>query len=440
MDRALYTRLKHDKRKVVHVIVIGTKPDIIKQMPIYYELLKRNELVIICHTGQHYDFRNSKAALREFGISCDVNFRVRGSLNQKLSRIIKETSKLILDLKRLNKVIVPYVHGDTLTACGFAIGSIMERVAPVHVEAGLRTMTLKKAVLDYHVLRVKQGVFRYRDYKKDLKDIENYEYGSFEPFPEQIDTRIIDVVSALRFAPTKINSSNLCSERNLSSGIVAVGNTISDAVEMTLDKRQFGYLNNDQLGEYILVTIHRRENCMDRKRLGLIIDLLEKLLKSGENIVIIDHPMFRQSVNNFYRKWFNSILRRNKGVKRVKPIARYGDMLKLMAKSKAIVTDSGGLQEEAAIMNKKCAVLRYGTDRIEGVLCGKNVVAPIVNSDFMYEVVLGLINSADDRPRKDGCLYGKKVAQQLVAYVLSHIDEKDGLFVTEERRKSSGKS
>lgn len=305
MNRKLARKIERSSHNVIHLIFVGTKPDIIKQVPLYHELRKRSELVIVCHTGQHYDFNNSKAILEELRMYVDINFRISGAIDEKLGQIIQQTGLLISELKKTEKTIIPYVHGDTLTACGAALGSIFQKIAPVHVEAGLRTMTPKSEVYKKYILALKNADFKFTDYLKDLQNIKNYEYGSFEPFPEQINTRMIDVVSAIRLAPNKLNYQNLVSERNLSSGTIIVGNTISDAVDSALSKPFCDKkLLNLDLQNYIFFTIHRRETCENAKRFDIVIRTLETILANKHNVLLIMHPMFKHGIESYGKEKF----------------------------------------------------------------------------------------------------------------------------------------
>ena len=105
MNNRLANKIKENSHSVIHLIFVGTKPDIIKQAPLYQELRKRSELVVVCHTGQHYDFNNSKAILSELNMKVDVNFKVRGTIDKKLSQIIHQTGSLIRELKKLIKLL-----------------------------------------------------------------------------------------------------------------------------------------------------------------------------------------------------------------------------------------------------------------------------------------------------------------------------------------------
>lgn len=107
MNMALLRYLKTDPRQIVHLIFIGTKPDIIKQAPIYHTLKDENESVIMCHTGQHRDFNNSKAILKELDMRVDINFKIHGTIANKISQIIHQTSNLISDIEAYDKKSYP---------------------------------------------------------------------------------------------------------------------------------------------------------------------------------------------------------------------------------------------------------------------------------------------------------------------------------------------
>ena len=434
MDMLLLRRLKNDNRRVIHLIFIGTKPDIIKQAPIYQVLKNKNELVIVCHTGQHYDFNNSKAILEELNIHIDVNFKIRGTMTEKLSQIIDKTGKLISSIESCNKKVIPYIHGDTLTAHGAALGSILMRVAPVHVESGLRTMTPKTAIYKRHITNFAKGCFEFNKYLEDIKNIDNYEYGSFEPFPEQINTRIIDQVAAIKFAPTELNFNNIASERNLTTGISVVGNTISDAIKnsLTATYKNQNLLNLGSHKEFVFFTVHRRETCENPRRFNIVIDLIELLAKNKINTVIVAHPMFHRGIKLASQQRFRKIIADYSDViKVIEPIPYHSDVIKIINQSKLVITDSGGIQEETNILGKYCITLRYGTDRIESVVSGGNFLAPLVNSDFIFEIVKNVLELPKNSAKP---LYGENVAEKIVNYVLEHIDDGTGLFRTEEQR------
>src|SRR3989344_1968512 len=150
--QSFYDDLADQKGKHVHLILIATKPDIIKQVPLYLELKKRKELVLLGHTGQHYDENLSGGMLKEFGVEPDFNLNVRGQMHEVVSQIIGRLGFVIGEIKRGparrslgggGKIVIPYVHGDTTTAMAGSNAGYCQGFASVHVEAGLRTLTPK---------------------------------------------------------------------------------------------------------------------------------------------------------------------------------------------------------------------------------------------------------------------------------------------------------
>ena len=125
----------------VHLILIATKPDIIKQIPLYRELRKRGHCVVLGHTGQHYSENLSGGMLKEFGVEPDFNLNVRGEMHEVVSQIIGRLGYLIGELKKRGKMVIPYVHGDTTTAMAASNAGFCHGFASVHVEAGIRTLT-----------------------------------------------------------------------------------------------------------------------------------------------------------------------------------------------------------------------------------------------------------------------------------------------------------
>ena len=160
----------------MHLIVIATKPDIIKQVPLYKELQKRGHLVLLGHTGQHYDENLSGGMLKEFGVEPDFNLNVRGAAYDVVSQIIGRLGYVMAELKKRGKTVIPYVHGDTTTAMAASNAGYFNGFASVHVEAGIRTLTP-----DYHAFDFEQNdIAAWRTF---LMDKNNWRPGSQEPYP-----------------------------------------------------------------------------------------------------------------------------------------------------------------------------------------------------------------------------------------------------------------
>ncbi|HLN18734.1 MAG TPA: UDP-N-acetylglucosamine 2-epimerase, partial [Patescibacteria group bacterium] len=139
-----FDKINTSSKKFVHLIVIASKPDIIKQAPLITELKKRDELLVIAHTGQHYDWNYSGAMEEEFEINPDFNLNIKGATYQKTAQIIERLGMIIDAIQKTGKIAVPYVHGDTSTCMAASNAAYSNMAACVHVEAGIRTMTPKK--------------------------------------------------------------------------------------------------------------------------------------------------------------------------------------------------------------------------------------------------------------------------------------------------------
>jgi len=197
----------------VHIILIATKPDIIKQVPLYKELKNRGHLVVLGHTGQHYDENLSGGMLKEFGVEPDFNLNVRGSMHEVVSQIIGRLGHIISELKNKGKIVIPYVHGDTTTAMAAANAGYCNGFASVHVEAGIRTLTPKYgAFSDERLAFSSADAFDVAAWREFLMNADNWERGSLEPYPEQFNTRAAEAGTGLHLAPVALDREFLLSE------------------------------------------------------------------------------------------------------------------------------------------------------------------------------------------------------------------------------------
>ena len=271
-------------KKYAHIIMIATKPDIIKQAPLYLELKKRWELVILVHTGQHYDYNLSKWVLTEFGMDVDINLNITGQLHKKFGLIIERLWDFLIMLSTdFKKIPVPYVHGDTLTATTADKAAFLNKFAVVHVEAWIRTYTPSKEF--YHTLfeDFQKGKFDWDKYYKSLQNDDVFELGSIEPFPEQFDTRNIEASTGFFAAPVKFNKKTLVDEGFQKKYIKVVGNTITDTIEISKEKipssTAFKKFPNMKWKPFIFITIHRRENTEEKSRFLAIYYAIKKLIQ-----------------------------------------------------------------------------------------------------------------------------------------------------------------
>lgn len=418
--------LRFVDKKIAHVIVVATKPDIIKQAPIYLELKKRGELVLLCHTGQHYDQRYSSGVLSEFGIVEDFNLKISGTLNQRYAQMLIRFEEVIDELEAKDYKVIPYVHGDTATAAAISMASFLKRVSCVHVEAGIRTLTPKKEVF----AKLSEDFI---EYWKMLQDEQNYERGSLEPYPEQYNTRITEPASGLYFVPSLIAKKNLISEGCLEKNIKVVGNTVADSLIKNSSKEATILNTYPELKskEYIPFFIHRRELCEDEKLFRNLIEAIDKLIADGKKLFIITLFAFENALKRYNLE--DKIEEWKKKAIVSEAITYHADMIQLMKHSKLFIMDSGSMQEELSILRVPALTVRYGSDRPETLLSGSNILAPIHNVDLFLHAVDKALEFRDYYTYLKNP-YGKAVSQTIVDEVLSRLREEDTLFITERER------
>lgn len=426
-----------DKR-IVHIVLIATKPDIIKQAPLYHELHSRGELVLLCHTGQHYDFRYSGGMMEEFGIEADILLDIEGSLHNKIAQMIERFGDVIERLHTQNKTPIPYIHGDTSTSMAIGLGSYMHRVACVHVEAGIRTLTPKKEVYEKFYADFKKGSFKWDEYYAAMQVRENFEQGSMEPFPEQFNTRVSEPASGYHAAAVELDREFMLAEGFTPSTIEVVGNTVADATQVAIRDSEkstiFEKYPQLQNGQFVRFCIHRRENTQDEKRFTVLIEAMEKLVKQGSSVLLISLFGTEEAIDKFgLRERINSLVAQYPETFIYSDVwPYYRDVIAAMRKCAAVATDSGSMQEEMNLLGVPCVTLRFGSDRSESILAGANVQAPPIDSDFVVEIIRGAMNNS--AMANVGNLYGEQVSKKIVDGVLARVDDELGLFQTEEAR------
>lgn len=323
------------------LFVFGTRPEVIKLAPVILELKKYPEKykVIICNTEQQKELSNQTLAY--FGLKADINLdcmRENQTLVEIQSRILTSLDKVFAD----NKVDATIVQGDTMTVLCGALTSFYRKIPVFHVEAGLRS------------------------------------YDIYEPFPEEVMRQMTSRVAQLHFAPTEKNRKALLKEDISESKIHVTGNTVIDALfclsENTMSQAKAFYeeQNIPVDDKLVLITVHRREN--HGERIDHILDALEYLIKkySDHHFVIPVHP------NPNVKCKIYSRLGEYENVSLLKPLD-YPYLVYLMKNAKLILTDSGGIQEEAPSFGCPTLVMRYETERQEGIDAGVSV---LVGADY----------------------------------------------------------
>ena len=320
--------------------VIGTRPEAIKMAPVIQSLVNSSEGVesVVCVTGQHREMLDQ--ALKIFGIVPDYDLNLMNP-NQSLSLL---TANLLTALEKVVTTEKPdwvLVQGDTTTAMVASLVAYYHRVKLGHVEAGLRTND------------------------------------KFQPYPEEINRRIADILADAYFAPTRNSRMNLLKEGIPSESILVTGNTVIDALMMIsarvadrpLDPRMSTAIKNRLL---ILVTVHRRESF--GKPLEEICKAIAKIARCYQHKIHIVYPVH---LNPNVRMTVNEILNGIPNISLIEPVD-YEELVNLMRNAYLILTDSGGIQEEAPSLHKPVLVLREATERPEAIEAG---AAKLIGTD-----------------------------------------------------------
>jgi UDP-N-acetylglucosamine 2-epimerase (non-hydrolysing) len=362
--------------------VIGTRPEAIKMAPIIKSLMNCSEEVesIVCVTAQHREMLDQ--ALQIFGIVPDYDLNLMNP-NQSLSMLTANT------LTALDKVITSekpdwvLVQGDTTTAMVASLVAYYHRIKLGHVEAGLRTND------------------------------------KFQPFPEEVNRRITDILADAYFAPTQNSRNNLLKEAVRSESIVVTGNTVIDALMMISQR-----VSNQPLDSYlttsiedrlvILVTVHRRESFGQPLE-----DICKALLRIACNYRDKIQIVYPVHLNPNVRKTVYEILSGNPNISLIEPV-NYEKLVCLMSKAYLIMTDSGGIQEEAPSLHKPVLVLRDVTERPEAIETG---AAKLIgtHTDRIYSETIRLLEDPESyyqmstatNPYGDG-----RASQRIVQFLL----------------------
>ena len=362
------------------IFIFGTRPEIIKLAPVILEMKKYPEdyNVIICNTEQQKELSNQTLAY--FGLKADINLdcmRENQSLSSVQARILTSLDKVFCE----NKIDAAIVQGDTMTVLCGALTAFYHKIPVFHVEAGLRS------------------------------------YDIYEPFPEEVMRQMTSRVAELHFAPTEVNKEALLKENIAPDKIHVVGNTVIDALfclsdEVIEKSRKFFEEKNIPIDDrLVLITAHRREN--HGERIDRIIDAITYLAKKYENhtFVIPVHP------NPNVHDKIHSRLGGFKNIHLLKPLD-YPYLVYLMKHAKLILTDSGGIQEEAPSFACPTLVMRYETERKEGIDAG---VSKLVGADYEKIVTESekILSSTKDSTRlKAQNPYGDGTASRQIEKVI----------------------
>lgn len=309
-------------------VFVGTRPEIIKMAPIIQEIYGRKNLeALFVHTGQHYDWNISTRFIPELELPMpDIFLNVHsGSHGEQTARTILRSER-ILKGKRPDVV---FIEGDTNSALAVALSAAKLKITIGHVEAGCRS------------------------FDKNM--------------PEEINRTIIAKLADLNFAPTTTAIDNLLREGVPKNSIFFTGHPIVDLVSEIKSKISSANVTQSlslENKDYYLLTLHREENVDDKENLASILSAISKL-SSGKTVVFPIHPRTSKMIKKFR---FKGMLR---SVKVIAPTG-YVDMLNLVKNTCLVLTDSGGLQQEAALLKTPCITLRKTTEWVETVENGVN--------------------------------------------------------------------
>lgn len=362
------------------LVVFGTRPEVIKLAPVILELRKYPDKynVIVCNTEQQKELSNQTLAY--FGLNADINLNVMRE-NQSLigvqTRILQELDKVYTE----HKVDATIVQGDTMTVLCGALASFYNKIPVFHVEAGLRS------------------------------------YDIYEPFPEEVMRQMTSRVAELHFAPTLINKEALLKENIDEKKIHVVGNTVIDALfclsDETMKKASDFYKEKDITidDKLVLITAHRREN--HGERINRIIEAIKMLVTRHKDhtFVIPVHP------NPNVKNKIHERLGNYENVKLLTPLD-YPYLVYLMKNAKLILTDSGGIQEEAPSFGCPTLVMRYETERQEGIDAG---VSTLVGADYDKIVHLSekiLSDTRENTRLKASNPYGNGTSAKQIEFII----------------------
>ena len=306
--------------------IFGTRPEAIKMAPLVKELEKRKEIEsIVCVTAQHREMLDQVLEVFDIKPDYDLNIMKQG---QTLSEITSRVLMGLEDVMKKEKPNIVLVHGDTTTTFAGALAAFYNQVDIGHVEAGLRT------------------------------------WNKYSPFPAAMNRQMVDRMTDLYFAPKEVSKNNLLMENIDESKIYVNGNTDIDAMKTTVmdnySHEVLDWVGNDRL---ILLTAHRRENLGEPMR--HIFRAIKRIVLEYPNVKVVYPIHLNPKVREVANEVFDGIDR----VKLIEPLEVI-DFHNFQNKSYIILTDSGGIQEEAPSLGKPVLVLRDTTERPEGIQAG----------------------------------------------------------------------
>ena len=358
------------------MLVFGTRPEAIKMCPLVLELRSRPEFeTLVCVTGQHRQMLEQ--VLRAFGVKPDADLSVmrdRQTLYDITCRVL-EGMRGVLEREKPDCVLV---HGDTTTTFASALAAFYTGVPIGHVEAGLRTYDIQS------------------------------------PYPEEFNRQAVDIITRFHFAPTEVSRQNLLREGKPEKGIYVTGNTAIDALRTTVrpdyTHPELEWAADSRL---VLLTAHRRENLGEPMR--HIFRAIRRIVEEFPDVKVLYPVHLNPAVRSVAEEEFRGLER----VRLIEPLDVL-DFHNFLARAYLVLTDSGGIQEEAPSLGKPVLVLRDTTERPEGVAAGTLKLAGTRQEDIYREFRTLLTDAAAyEAMSRASNPYGDGFASRRIADVLA---------------------
>ncbi|AHM57285.1 UDP-N-acetylglucosamine 2-epimerase MnaA [Peptoclostridium acidaminophilum DSM 3953] len=362
-----------NKKKVM--VVFGTRPEAIKMCPLVKELKTREKLdTFVCVTGQHREMLDQ--VLEAFNVIPDYDLSIMKAKQTLFDVTLNILEKMKTVLEEIKPDIV-LVHGDTSTTFVAALACFYLQIPVGHVEAGLRT------------------------------------YNVYSPYPEEFNRQAVGILSSYNFAPTEMSKENLIKEGKDSATIHVTGNTAIDALKTTVREdyihEQLEWVADSRL---IMITAHRRENIGEPMR--NMFRAIKRIIDENSDIKAI-YPIH---MNPVVREAANDILGNTDRIRIIEPLEVL-DFHNFISRSYLILTDSGGIQEEAPSLGKPVLVMRDTTERPEGIAAG---TLKLVGTDeeIIYKTFKQLLEDKEEYERmsKASNPYGDGFASKRIADIL----------------------
>ncbi len=369
--------------KIKVMTIFGTRPEAIKMAPVVLELKKYQDEIesIVTVTAQHRQMLDQ--VLETFDITPDYDLNIMKDRQTLIDVTVNALQGLDQVMKEAKPDIV-LVHGDTTTTFVGSLAAFYNQIAIGHVEAGLRT------------------------------------HNKYSPYPEEMNRQLTGIMADLHFAPTEQSKQNLLKENKNPDTIFVTGNTAIDALKTTV-KEHYTHPILDKIGNdrMILLTAHRRENLGEPMR--HMFRAIKRLLQEHEDVQVV-YPVH---LNPAVREVANEILGDDPRIHLIEPLEVF-DFHNFAARSYMILTDSGGVQEEAPSLGKPVLVLRDTTERPEGIEAGTLKLAG-TNEETIYHLAKELLEdqNAYEKMAKASNPYGDGFAsRRIVDALLTYFHEK----------------